>query len=59
MRQGDAFIALRATIHHLRALKRWVLATHRGDREAALHARAYLTGLLPGIIEGMRRKKVL
>jgi GT2 family glycosyltransferase len=58
LRQGDWFIALRVVIHHLRALRRWLRGIITDDQELALYARAYLTGLLPGIIAGMRRNKV-
>jgi GT2 family glycosyltransferase len=57
LRQGDWFIALRAIIHHYRALRRWVRGTITGDQEAALYGRAYVTGLLPGIIAGFRRER--
>jgi len=57
LRQGDWFIALRAIIHHLRALRRWVRGIITGDQEAALYGRAYVTGLLPGIIAGFRRER--
>jgi GT2 family glycosyltransferase len=57
LRKGDWFIALRVVIHHLRALRRWLRGIITDDQELALYARAYLTGLLPGIIAGMRRSK--
>ena len=53
LRRGDCFIALRAVVHHGRALRRWVRGTLRGDRELALYGRAYFTGLLPGILAGL------
>jgi GT2 family glycosyltransferase len=55
LRQGDWFIAVRAVIHHLRALRRWVRGAVTGDREQALYGRAYLTGLLPGILAAWRK----
>jgi GT2 family glycosyltransferase len=55
LRQGDLFIALRVIVHHFRALRRWVRGTITGDREAASYGRAYLAGLLPGILAGCRR----
>jgi GT2 family glycosyltransferase len=55
LRKGDWFIALRAIVHHLRALKRWLRGLMTGDREMALLGRAYMTGLLPGILVGMKR----
>jgi GT2 family glycosyltransferase len=54
LRKGDMFIALRAIIHHLRAMRRWVRGLVTGDREMALVGRAYLTGLLPGILAGIK-----
>jgi hypothetical protein len=41
-------------VHLGRALKRWLLGRLKGDNEAALMGRAYLTGLFPGIIAGWR-----
>ena len=55
LRRGDWFIALRALIHHLRALRRWLRGLATGDQEVALNGRTYFTGLLPGIIAGLRR----
>ena len=55
LRQGDWFIALRATLHHLRALRRWVIGWLTNDSEKVLYGRAYVTGLLPGIVAGLRR----
>ena len=57
LRQGDWFIALRAILHHLRALRRWIRGILADDQEAALYGRAYVTGLLPGIIVGFRREQ--
>lgn len=56
LRRGDWFIALRAAAHFARALRRWCRGVLRKDREQIAHGRAYLTGLLPGIIIGLRRK---
>jgi GT2 family glycosyltransferase len=55
LRQGDLFIALRVIIHLLRALKRWVVGAATGNRDKALNGRAYVTGLVPGIMAVMRR----
>jgi GT2 family glycosyltransferase len=55
LRRGDGFIALRAGLHLMRASRRWVRGTLTGDREQALRGRAYLTGLFPGIVDGLRR----
>lgn len=54
LRKGDLFIALRAVLHHLRALRRWLGGIITNDHETELIGRAYLTGLLPGIIAGLR-----
>lgn len=54
LRRGDWFIAVRAGIHLLRALRRWVRGSLTANQELALRGRAYLTGLLPGIIAGWR-----
>jgi GT2 family glycosyltransferase len=59
LRQGDWFIAVRAVLHHLRALRRWVKGTVTGDLEAASYGRAYVTGLLPGIMAGLRREETV
>jgi len=59
LRKGDWFIALRAIVHHYRALRRWLRGLLTGDEELALYGWAYFTGLLPGIIAGMRRDKIL
>jgi GT2 family glycosyltransferase len=54
LRRGDLFIALRTIIHHFRALRRWLWGILTNDREMALIGRAYLTGLFPGILVGLR-----
>jgi len=54
LRRGDLFIALRAGVHLLRALRRWALGACRGDSEIARNGRAYVVGLLPGICAGWR-----
>jgi GT2 family glycosyltransferase len=54
LRRGDPFIALRAGVHLVRALRRWAYGTARGNRELALNGRAYALGLLPGIRAGWR-----
>lgn len=55
LRRGDAFIAARAILHWLRAFRRWITSTLRGDRERARYARQYVFGLFPGIRAGWRR----
>ena len=56
LRKGDWFIAARAFIHHLRSLRRWVKGVTTRNDEQARYGKAYFTGLLPGIISGIRRK---
>jgi GT2 family glycosyltransferase len=58
LRQGDWFIALRAVMHHGRALRRWVRGVMTGNQELALYGWSYLTGLLPGIIAGLKQDEV-
>jgi GT2 family glycosyltransferase len=57
LRKGDWFIALRTLIHHGRALLRWLRGVVTGNQELALYGWSYLTGLLPGIIAGLRRDR--
>jgi GT2 family glycosyltransferase len=59
LRRGDWFIALRVLVHHLRAFRRWITGLTTGDRDLADCGRAYLTGLLPGIIAGIRANRSL
>ena len=54
LRHGDWFMALRVVVHLLRALRRWLRGVITANPELALNGRAYLTGLLPGIIAGWR-----
>jgi len=54
LRRGDFFIGLRALVHLLRSLKRWLLGRLRRDDEMAANGRAYVMGLLPGIVAGWR-----
>jgi len=57
LRRGDWFIALRILIHLMRALRRWLRGLIIADPELALNGRAYVTGLLPGLIAGWRSGK--
>lgn len=57
LRKGDLSIGVRAVVHHLRALRRWVYGTLKGNREQAAIGRAYFTGLLPGMVKGSRHLK--
>jgi GT2 family glycosyltransferase len=54
MRQGDGFIILRASVHLLRALRRWVSGSLTADWESARYGKAYLTEFLPGLRDGWR-----
>jgi GT2 family glycosyltransferase len=54
LRQGDLFIAARATIHMGRSMLRWLRGSLRGDRELAANGRAYVTQFIPGLLDGMR-----
>jgi GT2 family glycosyltransferase len=59
LRRGDWFIALQVVIHLLRALRRWLRGVITTNRELCLSGRAYLTGLLPGIVAGWRNGRSL
>lgn len=59
LRRGDWFIAVRVLLHYLRAARRWFRGFVFRDFETAAVGRAYVTGLLPGIINGLRRKKTV
>jgi hypothetical protein len=50
----DGFMALKATIHLTRSLRRWVRCSLTGDENMAAHGRAYTLQLVPGIIDGLR-----
>ena len=55
LRRGDPLIALRLGLHVLRAARRWGLGTLRRDAEATRIGRAYLFGLIPGVLAGWKR----
>ena len=55
LRRLDLFIALRAMLHFLRALRRWIRGVVNRRPDVAAFGRAYVTGLLPGILSGLRR----
>jgi GT2 family glycosyltransferase len=57
LRRGDLFVALRVLVHLGRSLKRWLLGRLRSDNEMAVNGRAYVMGLLPGIVAGWRAGK--
>lgn len=54
LRRGDLFILIRAIAHFMRALRRWIKGKARGDPELAVHGKAYLINLLPGILAGLQ-----
>jgi GT2 family glycosyltransferase len=57
LRQGDWFIALRAVIHHGRALRRCLRGVMTGNQDLALYGWSYFTGLMPGIIAGLKQDR--
>jgi GT2 family glycosyltransferase len=54
LRRGDLFIALRTAVHLLRAVRRWSIGVLTKEAEVARIGRAYVTGLIPGIVAGWR-----
>ena len=54
LRRGDLFVALRVLVHLGRSLKRWLLGRLRNNDEMATNGRAYVVGLVPGIVAGWR-----
>lgn len=54
LRRGDWFIALRAMMHFMRALRRLVRGMIKGNTEEVRIAKAYLVWLIPGAITGFR-----
>lgn len=56
IRRGDLFIAGRAALHVARAVRRWLRSRWRGDADMAVHGRSYALGLVPGILEGLKRE---
>lgn len=54
LRRGDWFIALRVAVHLLRASKRWTFGALARDADRALNGRAYVLGLVPGLVAGWR-----
>ncbi len=55
IRRGDWFIGLRAAYHHVRALRTTLRGVMTGNRELRKLGWSYFTGLLPGILRGMRQ----
>jgi GT2 family glycosyltransferase len=56
LRKGDLFIFLRVGLHYVRALRRWINGTIKGDADIASIGRSYFLYLLPGILAGLRSK---
>jgi GT2 family glycosyltransferase len=56
VRAGDWFIGLRAVVHYLRELRRYLRGLVTGNREETRMAWAYLRWLLPGMLAGLRVK---
>jgi hypothetical protein len=54
LRRGDWFIALRAAYHLARASRRWLRGVLLRDRDRRSRGWAYMTGLIPGILAGLR-----
>ncbi len=57
LRQGDALIAARIAVHYARALTLFVRGVLTGDADARARGGAYLRGLLPGILAGLRSRE--
>jgi len=53
VRAGDWFIALRAVVHYLREIRRYVRGLVKGNREDSRMAWAYLRWLPSGILDGL------
>ena len=56
LKKGDRLVALRTLYSFIRAFRRWSVNTIKGNKEFAAHGWAYLTGMLPGIIDSMRSR---
>jgi len=56
LRRGDLFILIRAFLHFMRALRRWINGRLKSDLDYALLGRAYCLNLPSGILAGMRSK---
>lgn len=54
LRRGDWFIALRVGVQLMRASRRWLSGIIRRDVDRTLHGRAYVLGLVPGLVAGWR-----
>ena len=58
LREGDLFIAARMAVHLLRATRRWILGTIKGDQDQARTGRAYALRLPAGAIAGWRGQPI-
>jgi GT2 family glycosyltransferase len=58
LRKGDLFILLRLLLHFVRSLRRWIYGSKSGNVDLALLGRAYFLNMLPGIINGLRSRRV-
>lgn len=54
LRKGDTLIAIRTIYSFMRAFRRWFTNTLKGNKMLAALGWAYLTGMLPGIIDGVQ-----
>jgi GT2 family glycosyltransferase len=54
LRRADVFMLLRATIHFIRAARRWLTGVARGDSELAANGRSYVQQFFPGLVAGLR-----
>ena len=54
LQRGDILILLRAVLHLLRSLRRWMRGVITRNKEQAHIGRAYFIYLLPGILAGLR-----
>lgn len=57
VRRGDYFILIRALVHFLREIRRWLRGRFSGNAEIALLGRIYCINLLPGMLAGLRSKR--
>jgi GT2 family glycosyltransferase len=56
LRKGDLFILLRAILHFGRALRRWLRGRITANAESAINGKAYVWGLVPGVLAGFRSR---
>jgi len=58
LRKGDLFILLRVGLHYVRSLRRWIRGLIKRDHDIASIGRAYFIYLLPGIMAGLRSRRI-